>query len=222
MIRNGPYPITETRSMSPSQESECILFLHTGKSMNPTLKWKDLIEVMPCNEEAIKLGDIVVFRSPIDEKVIAHRVIAIMNNGFSTQGDNNFAKDSWCLKRSAVIGKVVASTRNNKRKRVYGGRIGLNLARLSIVEQRLFYKAMRFLNPMHQAILDKCRFPKSLKIIDMRVAIFKNEAKTDIVLLSGKKLVGRYNISKNQWQISPVYRLFFNQTTFPELGFDVK
>jgi len=85
-----------------------------SSSMEPTLHVNDLIIVSHVNPRNIKVGDIIVFRSPIEPNMlIVHRVIEVIEkNGvlmFKTKGDNNPVPDPWVVKENYVIGKVIFS-----------------------------------------------------------------------------------------------------------------
>jgi signal peptidase len=112
---------------------ETLFFIHTNYSMNPTLWEKDLLEVVPYRQkEDIRIGDVIVFESPVDGTILAHRIIAIHEEGICTKGDNNRLRDPWLLSPEAIFGKVVAVSRNKEHHEVLGGRAGLLKARCPI------------------------------------------------------------------------------------------
>jgi len=85
-------------------------------SMEPTLEIGDLVVVRGINSSQIKVGDIILFKSPSEpEKLIVHRVIKIhLINGelyFETKGDNNSVSDykfwGWLVPARNVIGIVI-------------------------------------------------------------------------------------------------------------------
>ena len=81
-------------------------------SMEPTISPGDVV----INEEIApgeaKVGDIVTFRDPQDErKLLTHRVVSIRAAGshlwFVTQGDANNTREHWRVSTDGQIGRVV-------------------------------------------------------------------------------------------------------------------
>lgn len=89
-------------------------YVIVSQSMTPTIKVKDAIVIKRCNEDEIKIGDVITYKSndPITEgMMITHRVIEINeSNGtkyFITKGDNNSLRDELEVYPYQVYGKVV-------------------------------------------------------------------------------------------------------------------
>jgi len=83
-----------------------------SRSMEPTIHVNDLIVITGIDPGDIKVGDIIVFESPVNPNMlIVHRVIKIIEkNGklyFKTKGDNNRLEDPWLIDEKEIIGKVV-------------------------------------------------------------------------------------------------------------------
>ncbi len=74
------------------------LIVVEGVSMLPTLYTGDIVVVYKPSPEEIKTGDIVVYKSPIHNKLVIHRIIKIVKceSGycFITKGDNNLRADN--------------------------------------------------------------------------------------------------------------------------------
>lgn len=51
-------------------------------------------------------GDIITFRPPERESVYTHRVVAVTDAGYQTQGDVNAAADPWVVPHDRVVGRV--------------------------------------------------------------------------------------------------------------------
>lgn len=71
-----------------------------SSSMKPTLNVGDLLIVHGVDPSQLKIGDIIVFHSPVNPKdLIVHRIIKIVyNNGtyyFGTKGDANYMPDEY-------------------------------------------------------------------------------------------------------------------------------
>ncbi len=75
-------------------------------SMVPTLNRGDVLFVR--GEENINVGDIIVYRSPVGNIPIIHRVIKVIDKEtYITKGDANPTSDPWEVKKNWVTGKVV-------------------------------------------------------------------------------------------------------------------
>ena len=76
----------------------------TSGSMWPMLKEGDLILIQSIPKEAIKTGDVVVWRNP--KGFTIHRVVKLNENTLVTRGDANF-KDDEPVAYADVIGRTV-------------------------------------------------------------------------------------------------------------------
>ena len=69
-----------------------------GNSMLPTLYSGDLVVIYKPRPQDIRMGDIVVYRSPLTGRLVIHRVIEInkCDNSYCyiTKGDNNLHPDN--------------------------------------------------------------------------------------------------------------------------------
>jgi signal peptidase len=63
------------------------LMVVVSESMNPTLMVGDIILVR--GKDTYELDDIVVYRTPLYQKPIVHRIIGMKNGNYVTKGDNN-------------------------------------------------------------------------------------------------------------------------------------
>ncbi len=81
-------------------------------SMVPTLNRGDLLIVKGVTFNDIvagrQNGTIIVYKSPVDGRLIVHRVYEKFPNGtLRTWGDNNPVPDPWLVSMKNVVGKVV-------------------------------------------------------------------------------------------------------------------
>jgi signal peptidase I len=87
-----------------------------GSSMYPFVCDGDILTVKQVDHSAIRVGDIVFYRSS-DERLIAHRVIArkLQSNRsmLLLRGDSVFNNDGW-IYSDQVLGKVVSIQRDKK------------------------------------------------------------------------------------------------------------
>ena len=78
-------------------------------SMEPQLKVGGVVVTRPVEAEDIKVGDTITFHSPLSEKAISHRVIAVEDGSslhFRTKGDVNEDADLFVVPAQNVVGKV--------------------------------------------------------------------------------------------------------------------
>jgi|GEM_PF-1058201 len=74
-------------------------------SMVPTMEKGDLVIVQGGTE--IKVGDIVVFDSPVYNYPVIHRVMGITADGITTKGDHNSVQDNWVIPVDKIHGKAI-------------------------------------------------------------------------------------------------------------------
>ncbi|MEM3073744.1 MAG: signal peptidase I [Nitrososphaerales archaeon] len=88
-------------------------YVVSSGSMIPALNVGDIIIVKDKDTfQSLKVGDIIVFHSPSgDGRVIVHRIYSMASDQYGvaiyTKGDNNYAPDSWVVRESHYIGKVI-------------------------------------------------------------------------------------------------------------------
>lgn len=81
-------------------------------SMAPTIHVGSVVMVQPVKPEAVKVGDVITYRSADDPKVfVTHRVIDLVpapdEISFVTQGDANEDPDIAPVAASRLVGRVV-------------------------------------------------------------------------------------------------------------------
>ena len=76
-------------------------------SMEPSLKIGDLIIIRSCTKEDIQIGDIISFE--VENKIITHRIIDIIDGKYKTKGDNNNVEDDNIVEIDKIKGKLVFS-----------------------------------------------------------------------------------------------------------------
>lgn len=80
-----------------------------SSSMTPYLKAGSLVVTRPVDTDDIKVGDIITFSSPIDGKILTHRVIGIEKTNqvlFQTRGDANEDTDPFLAPAKNVMGVI--------------------------------------------------------------------------------------------------------------------
>jgi ATP-binding cassette subfamily B protein len=114
-INNQLYDMAENML----NENLSLSYKMKGFSMYPTLKPGDIGLVEKCNPKALKIGDIVVFKS--NDILTGHRIVDIKTkNGktiFIAKGDKNQNNDAP-FTGDELLGKITSFERNNRRKEI--------------------------------------------------------------------------------------------------------
>ena len=90
-----------------------VKFTVTGMSMWPFIcHARDQVIVESCVPEDLRVGDIILFRSPLTGYML-HRVTALRENEFETTGDGNCFRDGW-FPDEFIKAKVISIIRKGK------------------------------------------------------------------------------------------------------------
>ncbi len=175
--------------------------------MHPTFKAGDGLITIPCTGRPIRIGDVVIFKSPQDKAQIVHRVIKITPRGIKTRGDNNRLEDPWLLQPQDILGRVVEIQRGSRRLKTWNGLAGHQYAELQRTRRRLLDRL---------AALWPRWLPRRLPIIrarHLKIAIFKKPGGDENVLLLGRRAIGRRRDASTPWMIRSPYRFFISTAT---------
>jgi len=113
---------------------------YRGNSMRGIFCLGDYLLIMPVSFADIYPGDVIVYRGTSEQENVedvAHRVVAITENGLITRGDNNSRHDFTPVQCDQIIGKVVEMERRRRKQVVVGGAKGLRRAKLQWAILRL-------------------------------------------------------------------------------------
>ena len=200
-------------SSNPFERSSAsILYCaYTGRSMHPTLFEADLLEIDPLSR--ICVGDVILFVS--GDNLVVHRVVCIASEGISTRGDNNNDDDRGLVAPEKVVGIVARAWRGQRRRRIYGGRIGQTY-RLFLCGQRGLYRIFRSSLAYSYRAARRLGLPRLIKpFCRPRIVQFNINGDIDISLMLGAQIIGHYCQSSNCWQIHPPFRLFVDESVLP-------
>ena len=188
-----------------------------GPSMNPTLRSGDRLDIITYNGEKIRRGDVVVFTPPGSDSNIVHRIVFISSQGIKTRGDNCSQKDEWLLSSDHIFGRVVRAERRNKLRRVAGGPTGFIWATVLKAIHSVDSRLSLLLRPAYDRLARTGTFrlwlPRSM---EPKVLSFDRAAGTELQLLIGRRVIGRWPPGKSGWQIRRPYRLFVDEAALPE------
>ena len=190
---------------------------YIGPSMKPLLKAGDILEIVSYKGQEIRPGDVIVFFPPGGNSKVVHRVVAMDSQGIRTRGDNCTDVDPWILNPEQIRGRVVCARRRNKRLRVFGGPIGKLFGKVVRGIHSINSSMSNFLRPSYKRLagvgLFKHLLPGSM---EPRVISFNRLAGTELQLLIGKRVIGRWPPGESRWHIRRPFRLFVDEESLPE------
>ena len=197
-------------SLNPFERSSSSIryCAYTGRSMHPTLFEADLLEIE--HPSRICVGDVILFVSK--DNLVVHRVVRIAPEGISTQGDDNNDDDPGLVALEKIVGIVARAWRGQRRRRIYGGRIGQSY-RLFLCGPRRIYREFRSSLAYSYRAASQSGLPRLIKLFCRpRIVQFNINGDIDISLMLGGHIVGHYCQSSNCWQIQPPFRLFVDES----------
>jgi len=203
--------------IEPTEPTRLRSINYIGPSMKPTLRPGDRLQFTRCDGRKIRRGDVVVFIPPGGFCKIAHRVISVNSDGIRTRGDNCNYEDGWLLNQEHILGRVVATQRNNRRRMVFGGPLGrlfaLNVRVIHAVDLCLSHLLRAAYSELAGADIFTRLLPAQMR---PRVISLKRAAGEELQLLMGRRVIGRWPPGKSGWQIRRPYRLFVDEEALPE------
>ena len=203
--------------MQPREPINLDIVNYTGPSMNPTLRTGDRLNIIPYDGQKIRRGDVIVFISPQDGSKVVHRVTSVNSDGVRTRGDNCNHEDGWILNREHIFGRVVSVQRGNRRGRVFGGSIGqffgLAFRAIHTIDVGVSSRLRPVYNRLAMTGIFRRWLPPGMKI---RVISFDREEGTEIQILMGRRMIGRWLPGMKRWYIRRPFRLFVDEDTLPE------
>ena len=199
------------------ETTEAQNLIYKGPSMNPTLKPGDRLWITPNNGQKIQLGDVVVFISPGNGSRVVHRVVSLDTSGVRTQGDNNNRVDPWLLSHDQILGRVFFSERGKRRRRVFGGTIGqlfgVVIREIHALDARVCSRFRPAYDRLARAGVFRRWLPSCMKT---RAISLSHPAGTELQLLMGRRVIGRWLPGKSGWSIRRPFRLFVDEESLPE------
>jgi len=189
---------------------------YIGSSMNPTLRPGIRLDVRAYQGEKIRRGDVIVFIPLGEDSKVVHRVTSVNSAGIRTRGDNCNHEDEWVLRRENILGRVVTTERGNKRLRVFGGPLGHSFAMAIRAVKSIDSILSPMLRPFYQRLAGEGAFRRWLPSrMRPRVISFNRDAGTELQLVMGRRVIGRWLEGKSGWQIRRPFRLFVDEETLP-------
>jgi hypothetical protein len=85
------------------RKGQRVRYVARGGSMWPTIRDGALVEVVPCEASALRVGTIGAFEG--SDGIVVHRVIGCTSESIWFRGDANGTPDGW-IQRARVLGVV--------------------------------------------------------------------------------------------------------------------
>jgi hypothetical protein len=190
--------------------------------MRPTFGEGDLLEILPCELDAVHVGDVIAILPPHGDHLVVHRVTAVTLRGLRTRGDNNASADGWLLRSRHVIGRVVAAWRGERRRSVAGAHTGRLRGSLARWLGRLYRAASRLLSLPYRALARSRLLPALMARLlpaplRPRVVLFRAGDRRWLRLLLGRHAIGRYDPHRARWRIRRPFRVLVDERQLPRL-----
>ncbi|MHB8910467.1 MAG: SynChlorMet cassette protein ScmC [Syntrophales bacterium] len=189
---------------------------YVGPSMNPTLREPEITEIRPYGGQPVRVGDVVLFLPPEADQPVVHRVVRATTDGIYTLGDNNIREDAFLLHPTNIQGQVVAAWRGQKRRKIPGGWRGRLTSRWIRWRGTLDRGVSPLLHPLYQGLFRRGWIARWVPApLRPRVVVFRAQGREQLQLLLGRRIIGRYDDHKHQWQIQRPFHLFVDGSALP-------
>ncbi len=189
---------------------------YVGSSMNPTLREPEIMEIMPYDTRPMRVGDVVFFLPAQGDRPVVHRIIRVTPSGISTLGDNNTMEDPLLLQPKSIKGRVVAAWRGQNRRKIAGGLQGRLTSRWFRWRRTLECGLSPLLHPLYQGLSHWGWVARVLPApFRPRIVVFHIRGRDQFQLLLGRRIIGRYDDLRQQWQIQRPFQLFVDGRVLP-------
>lgn len=190
---------------------------YIGPSMYPTLKPGDILYVFPYRGQCMRPGDIAVAQLSVRRQPIVHRIISIDQKKIIMRGDNNIDTDPFIILPADIIGRVEKVQRNNKCFSVSRGKKGWLTHRFRRFFKRFDLMTSRVLGPLYRYL---SRNEKLIRIgrncLKTKLVSFKCDNGSELMLMIGRHVIGRFSHASGKWVIRRPFRLFIDERTLPK------
>ena len=185
--------------------------------MGPILRPGDQLRIIPYGGKPIRVGDVIVFDDAGAGHKVVHRVVSVDSTRIKTRGDNNKAMDDWDLSPSDILGRVVSALRDNRSIRVFGGPIGQLCCAVMRAIHSMDSRLSSSLRPVYERLAGSGFIRRRLPVhMKTRVIFFNRAEGTELQLLMGRRVIGKWLPGKSEWNIRRPFRLFVDETSLPE------
>jgi len=189
---------------------------YNGRSMNPTLRAPEIMEIMPYDQRTLRVGDVVFFLPPHNAQPVVHRIVRVTPAGIATLGDNNTREDNYLIQTKNIKGLVVAAWQGQKRRKIAGGIEGRLIVGWLRLRRVLDRGMAPVLHPLYRALSQRGFIARLVPApFRPRVVVFQTRGRDQFQLLMGKRIIGRYDEHQRQWRIRRPFQLFVDGGALP-------
>ena len=180
--------------------------------MNPTLKPGDGLALYTYSDPAeIRVGDVVVYPHPSKPVDVVHRIIKIKPYGVLTRGDNNNRIDPYTIQFNYIMGRVVAGKRKIHFIPVRGGRVGYYIHKLMLFRKYFILYGLAPLRFVSNIIAASGIFNIFHPVFNIKIIHIKRNHQKQLILVSGKRAIGKQLTGTSEWQIRFPYKYFISK-----------
>ena len=181
----------------------------SGPSMLPTLTSGDGLRLSKYKDNSeIKVGDVIVYPHPDKPFDVVHRIIKIKPIGVITRGDNNNKVDPYLIKFEEIQGKVLSAKRKTKMIYMRNGRLGYYRHRYLVIKKFLWPYIVMIPAKLSRPIKNHGLLNFLHPCFKLKVITVKRGNRTDKILSSRNKPIGKFNNEKHEWDINFPYKFF--------------
>ena len=196
--------------------SGTIPVVYTGPSMNPVLEEPDLLEVCPYGSRVIRIGDVICFHSPAENKTVVHRITGISGAGIRTQGDNNPSADPGLAQPEQIIGRVNTALRGKYHRNIAGGSIGRITRLCSQFRRNVLIRASIIYRIARPFLICTRRVFRSESFgMRQRIVLFSARNRATLRLFIGNRLIGEFHSQKNGWSLRFPFQMVVDVAKLP-------
>ena len=139
------------------------------------------------------------------------------SHGIRTQGDNSSRADEWILSPDRINGRVISAQRKNRKQRIFGGQIGQFQGMIFRVISMVDLGVSTLLRPVYGRMTRSGIFRRGLPFqIRTRVLSFERPEGTELQVLMGRWMIGRWLPGMSRWHIRRPFSLFVDEGSLPE------
>jgi len=183
-----------------------------GPSMHPTLRPGDGIEPRPYRAPGeMRAGDVVVYPRPGGSIDVVHRIIEVRRDGVVTRGDNNDKVDPYVVPFDAIVGRVTAAKRRNRRVAVRGGRIGLWVHKLALLRMHARRRTLPPLRRLSDGLAASGVLHVFHSALNLGIVRIERNDGVRRILVRGNRPVGTWSAGSPEWRIRFPYNLFVDK-----------
>ena len=175
--------------------------------MRGTLGEGDGLWIAPTPFERLEVGDVVAFRA--GGQVVAHRIVGRSGDGFLTQGDFNWRRDTEPFVAGQLIGKVTERERRGIRSPVAGGARGMRRAALLHAACRVWIHARPLLAVPYR-LLRASRLAGRVWRPQIETVRFASPAGSVTKFIHRGKTVGCWNGQSRRWECRAPFDLILS------------